>query len=61
MSEDREKKLHHEIGKYEGKRSRKPLSGRSASKNLNKGILRSEIRVTKRKGQPSGEFRSKKA
>ncbi len=41
-----------------GKKSRKQLSRRSASKNPDKGILQPEIRVTKGKRQSTGEFRS---
>ena len=43
--------IHHEIEKYEGKRSRKQLSQRRASQNPNKGILRPKIDTAKRRKQ----------
>ena len=43
--------LHHEIEKYEGKRSRKQFRQRSASQNPNKGVLRPKTDSYKRRRQ----------
>ncbi len=40
--------LHHEIEKYKGKKSKKQLRRKSASKNPDKGFLRPEIRECKK-------------